>query len=110
MPKAHVHVDAGICGFHTQIKASSEDDQHVAFAVTSTCPHIEAAARELGEVDAFSEIFCKPHETQTYEVLSRHIPHVACPVHSGVLKAIEAAAHLALPKEAVIRFVEDAGA
>jgi hypothetical protein len=98
-------VDAGVCGFHSQIAAESEDEQHVDFEISSTCPHIEEAAKELGRVDAFVEVFCKPHETETYTIMSKHIPHVACPVHAGVLKAIEAAAHLALPRDASITFV-----
>ncbi len=35
------------------------------------------------------------------------IPHVSCPVISGVLKALEVSVGLALPKDATITFVED---
>ena len=34
------------------------------------------------------------------------IPHVSCPVISGVLKALEVGVGLALPKDAFIKFIE----
>jgi len=60
------------------------------------------AKPELVSVDAFQELFKKPHETNVYQVLSRHLPHVTCPLYSGFRKAIEVTAGLALPKNAAI--------
>ena len=95
---AKVKVDAGICGFSTEITA--EQSEGVAIHFQSTCPHVVKARDELANVDAYSEIFRKPHETRVYQVLSAHLPHVACPLYSGFLNAIEAAAGLALPRDA----------
>ena len=39
-----------------------------------------------------------------YAALSPHLPHVTCPVYAGFLKAVEAAAGLALPKDVSMRF------
>jgi hypothetical protein len=103
----NVRIDAGVCGFITQIAAHSEDNQNVTLEITSTCPHVTNAAPGLTSVDAYTEIFTKPAATRTYEALSPHLPHVACPVYAGVLKAIEAAAGLALPRDSSIVFVED---
>jgi hypothetical protein len=102
-----VQIDAGICGFSTSVSADSPDGQMVNVAITSECPHVTAGAADLGEVDAYKEIFSKPHETATYAALSPHLPHVACPVYAGVLKCIEASASLALPKDSTITFVEE---
>lgn len=104
---AKARIDAGVCGFFTEVRAVSEDAQNVQIDISSTCPHVTAAAGELTNVDAYVEIFTKPAGTRTYEVLSQHIPHVACPVYTGVLKTIEAAANLALPRTSSITFLED---
>lgn len=100
---AKVTVDSGICGFRTVIQAASEDMQHVELEFECTCPHVNEAKGELKRVDAYSEIFKSPHETEVYRILSKYLPHVACPVYCGFYKAIEVAAGLALPKDAVIK-------
>jgi len=104
---ARVRIDAGVCGFVTDVKATSDDSQNVALEITSTCPHVTKGAADLTSVDAYAEIFAKPAETRTYAALAEHLPHVACPVYAGVLKAVEAAAGLALPRTASVTFVEE---
>jgi hypothetical protein len=104
---AKARIDAGVCGFVADVRAVSSDGQNVEIAISSTCPHVNAAAPALTHVDAYTEIFTKPAQTRTYEVLSEHIPHVACPVYTGVLKTIEAAANLALPRTSSITFLEE---
>ena len=104
---ARTEIDAGVCGFFTRVRAVSDDGQNVEIDISSTCPHISAAAPALKSVDAYAEIFTKPHQTRTYEVLSEHVPHVACPVFTGVLKTIEAAANLALPRPSSITFLDE---
>lgn len=99
---AQVTVDAGICGFTTRIKTASADMQTVHIAFESECPHVSKAKDELGSADAYQELFKKPHETTVYQVLSKHLPHVTCPLYSGFLKAIEVAAGMALPKDVAI--------
>lgn len=41
---AVVEIDAGVCGFKTSAKASSEDNQHVVFEVASDCENIRRLA------------------------------------------------------------------
>jgi hypothetical protein len=99
-------VDAGICGFTTTIRTSSADQQNVAIEFETECPHAAKAREELKSVDAYVEIFRKLHETSVYAALSKHLPHVTCPLYSGFLKAIEAAAGLALRKDVSMKFEE----
>jgi hypothetical protein len=99
-------IHAGICGFTTVIRTSSDDMQTVSIEFETTCPHAAKAREELTRVDAYGEIFKKPHETAVYAALSKHLPHVACPLYSGFLKAIEAAAGLALKKDVSMAFTE----
>jgi hypothetical protein len=105
MPELTVH--AGICGFVTKIRTTSADGQTVAIDYESTCPHAVKARDQLKTVDAYVEIFRKPHETTVYAALSQHLPHVACPLYSGFFKAIEAAAGLALKKDVTMTFTEE---
>lgn len=100
---AKVTVDAGICGFTTEIHTESEDGQNVSIEFESQCPHVIKARDELTSVDAYAELFQKPDKTTVYAALSKHLPHVTCPLYSGFLKAIEVAGGLALPKDATIK-------
>jgi hypothetical protein len=97
-------VHAGVCGFVTTIRTSSDDQQTVRIEYETTCPHAAKAREELMGVDAYTELFRKPHETAVYAALSKHLPHVTCPLYSGFLKAIEAAAGLALPRDVTMTF------
>jgi hypothetical protein len=97
-------VEAGVCGFTTAIRASCEDMQNVAIEYDTTCPHVAKAREEMAKVDALAEIFAKPHQTAVYAALSKHLPHTACPTYSAFLKAIEAAAGLALPRDVSMKF------
>jgi hypothetical protein len=97
-------IEAGVCGFTTVVRTSTEDSQTVTITYETTCPHAAKAKGELTNVDAYTELFRKPHATTVYAVLSRYLPHATCPLYSGFLKAIEAGAGLALPKDVSMRF------
>lgn len=97
-------IDAGVCGFVTRIRTASEDQQTVTIEFETTCPNLARARGEFTSVDAYVELFRKPHETTVYSVLSKHLPHVTCPLYSGFLKAIEAAAGLALQRDVSMKF------
>ena len=101
---AELTVEAGVCGFVTTIRAASEDGQNVSLSWETTCPSLQKARSELTSVDAYVELFRKPHETAVYAALAKHLPHVACPLYAGFFKAIEAAAGLALPRDVTMRF------
>ena len=94
-----VTLEAGICGFASRISAKRDGDEMVKVSIETDCPHIAKASQELGAVDPMTEIFVKPHETIVYQVFSKHLPHVTCPVYSAILKAVEVEAMLALPKD-----------
>ena len=95
-----VRVEAGICGFVTTINTSLEDGQQVRIAYDSDCPNVLKAKEELQTtVDAYQELFKKPHEARIYQILSHHLPHGTCPLYSAFMKAIELEAGLALPRD-----------
>ena len=56
---AKVKIDPGICGFHTEVAATSEDSQFVRFDVKTDCQKVRdlaGALQENGDIDAFREI------------------------------------------------------
>ncbi|MCG8689303.1 MAG: hypothetical protein MI892_30805, partial [Desulfobacterales bacterium] len=46
--------------------------------------------------------------SRVLDVSFKTIPHVSCPVISGVLKSLEVCTGLALPKDATITFKDEA--
>ncbi len=92
-------INAGACGFKTTVKAESRDGQNVSLQIRSDCPDIQKIAESLQEVDAFSAVFGKMTDSPVYKLAVEHCSHAACPVPMGILKTIEAAASLALPKD-----------
>ncbi len=103
---ATAHIQSGICGFHTTVRARMEGGQ-VALDIHSDCKAIQKLAAELVRVEPFQEISFRGAGPQTLNLARRYCNHPACPVPSGILKAIEVAAGLALPADVVIRVSKD---
>jgi hypothetical protein len=59
-------------------------------------------SQELKEVDAFEEYFSKFGNSKVYELAKKFCKHPACPVPSAIIKGIEVACGLALPKDVEI--------
>ncbi len=100
MAVAEIH--SGICGYVTRVETTLADDgQTVNVTITSTCPAVNKIAGDLAQVNAFREISYRGQGPQVLEA-ARRLSHPACPVPSGIIKAIEVAAGLALPAPASI--------
>jgi len=96
---ATVRVDPGICGLPALIRAESADGQTCAVRVESECPAIRAMAAELGEVDGYAVCFTPFADNPVYAAAGRHYRHAACPVPSALIRAVEVACSLALPRD-----------
>lgn len=101
--KTKVNIEAGICGFETTVFASCDDGQNTEIRIKTQCPNIKKASEKIKRVDALKEILSKPAETTIYKILSEYLPHVSCPVYSGIFKAIEVSSGLALAKDCSIK-------
>ena len=107
--EAKVKVDAGICGFKTVIKASTEDSMNVELKVVSSCDTIKELASRFEEktpIDAYQEL--SPQKESiileiTRSVLVEKGCCEACGVPAGVCKAIQVGAGLALPRDATLQ-------
>lgn len=84
------------------VETTANPDYKVSIGMESDCPAIRKLAENLTEVDALGEISFKRAMPETIQKGIEYCTHAACPVPVGIVKAIEVAAGLALPKDASI--------
>jgi hypothetical protein len=106
---ARAEIRSGVCGFVTAVeaKADAEDRYKVHLKISSDCKACQRLCLELTEVDAMREFTFRGEEPLTHELAARYLSHSGCPVPSGIIKAVEVAAGLALPKDATISISQD---
>ncbi len=102
---AKAEIMSGVCGFNTVVEAHMDGDECVV-SIQSECESIQKMAQELNRVDPFREISFRGGGPEILKVASRCCKHTACPVPAGIVKAVEVAAGLALPKDASIKVSE----
>lgn len=95
---AKAHIEAGACGFHTDVEAQVEGKYQVALKIESGCKHIQKLAEDLKQVNALEEISYKRGSREILSKAAEYCTHAACPVPVGIIKTVEVAAGLALPK------------
>jgi hypothetical protein len=61
----------------------------------------------LIEVDPYREFTFREAGPLTLQMAAKYCSHAACPVASGIIKAIEVEAGLALPADVTIRISRD---
>lgn len=108
MSKAEI--DAGICGFKTIVVAQENGDGTIHLQVESDCKAVGKLADQIQNVDPYREAFWRRKTpTGIYELAPQCLSHPACPVPSGIIKAIEVEAGLALPADVSITVSKDNG-
>ncbi|OQB43184.1 MAG: hypothetical protein BWY09_00256 [Candidatus Hydrogenedentes bacterium ADurb.Bin179] len=101
-------IDAGVCGFQTEVNASSEDGMFVNLEVTSECEKIRGLGEALAArcpINAYEEISPVGESvilSAVRECLTGCCAGCAVPV--GIFKSLQVAAGLALPKDIIITF------
>lgn len=105
MSTATATVQAGICGFTTEVTATSEDTQHVGFAVQSTCDRISSLAANLPMVDAYAELGAG-FEGELWQAIRSSLRGCCsgCAVSVALFKAMQVAAEVALPQSVSMEF------
>lgn len=100
---ATVQVTPGICGLQTRMIITADEDQAVTILIESDCPHIRAMQAELNDLDGYEACFARFSSSAVYAAADKHCQHLACPVPAAIIKGIEVACGLALPKDVVIQ-------
>jgi hypothetical protein len=87
----------------TVITATANDETGmVDIDIQSDCANLLKLSWSLTSVCPYSEVEGAMNETETYKLASEHIPHTACPVPCGIIKAIEVAGGLGLKRNVTI--------
>lgn len=105
---AKADIFSGICGFTTVVEARKTGEGHVALSIESDCKAIQRLGAALTEVDPFREFTFRGEGPLTLQLASKYCSHAACPVASGIIKAVEVEAGLALPADVTIKISKDA--
>lgn len=95
-------VNAGVCGFKTTVTATVREGKKAAVIMETECPSLKPMADELKEVDVFKECFARIGESPIFKLAQKYCKHASCPVPTAILKEIEVAARLALPRDVLI--------
>ncbi len=103
---AKAEIFSGICGHTTTVEAKMEG-KICRLTITSSCKAIQQLAQELPEVNPLQEISARRATPQTLQMGLKHCYHAACPVPVGIIKAIEVAGGLALPKDVIIKISKE---
>ncbi len=101
-----VIVDSGICGFSVTITAEKEKDKKIRISLYTECEMVKKMLEEISLVDV-KAVFERYQNNPVYKSAAMHLKHVACPVPSGILKAIEVEAGLCIPQNASIVFLKE---
>ncbi|MGD8343480.1 MAG: hypothetical protein PVI38_07650 [Desulfobacterales bacterium] len=92
----------------TEIRATSQEPSGpVTLDISTRCESIQRLADGLKVVHPEEEISFREDGPKTLRMAAKHCKHAACPVPSGIIKAIEVAAGLALPKDAHIEVAQE---
>ena len=78
----------------------------VHLTIESECEAVQRLATELTQADPLPEVTFNARPL-TLQLAAKYLLHAACPVLSGIIKAVEVAAGLALPADAVIKISGD---
>ncbi|MCL4474679.1 MAG: hypothetical protein M1508_00430 [Nitrospirae bacterium] len=104
MTKVVVH--SGVCGFSVTVTAEKGKDKKILISLETECEMVEKMAEEISVMDMMA-VFTRFLDNPVYRSASKHLKHVTCPVPGGILKAMEAEAGFALPKDVSIIFLKD---
>lgn len=95
-------VQPGVCGLKSKIvvtKKPDGGDYDVDIKIESESDNIKRLAKELTEANGMEEVFTNFTKSNIYQLSAKCGLHVACPVPSAIIKAIEVECGLALPKD-----------
>ncbi|MBI5073894.1 MAG: hypothetical protein HZB62_01800 [Nitrospirae bacterium] len=101
-----VQVNPGVCGFTVGITVERDKDRNFHISLDTECEMVKKMAEEISFLEfraPFSTILHNP----VYRSASKNLKHAACPVPSGILKAIEVEAGACLPRPVSITFIEE---
>ena len=101
-----VIVNSGACGFTVTVRAEKGKDKKVQISLDTACEMVQKMLADIATVDQRVTLVGF-RDNPIYLSAAKHLKHVACPVPSAILKAIETEAGLNVPKDARIEFIKE---
>jgi hypothetical protein len=99
-----VAVTPGICGFTCRVEARMREGKSVSILITqSECKQIQRLANSLTEM-GLRELFTPITRNPVFVLAQQSGCHASCPVPVAILKAVEVAMEMALPRDVEIKF------
>ncbi len=100
-----VVVNSGACGYTVTISAEKNADGKISISLDTDCEMVNKMLDDIAQLDK-TAAFVRIEDNPVYRSASKHLKHAACSVPSGILKALEVAAGLNVPKDVTIAFVK----
>jgi len=101
-----VVVNSGACGFTVTIRAEQGKEKKIAVSLDTACEMVQKMLADIAVVDRRVSLVGF-RDNPVYQSAAKHLKHVACPVPSAILKAVETEAGMNVPKDARIEFVRE---
>jgi len=101
-----VIVNSGACGFTVTITAEKGKDKKVLIALDTACEMVQKMLADIATVDHRAAL-TGFRDNPVYQSAAKHLKHVACPVPSAILKAIEKEIGMNVSKDVRIEFVRE---
>jgi len=99
-----VTVDPGICGFPCVIEVRKETPRAVSIKISgSDCNQIKLLAEQLDRM-TLQELFMPMNRNPAFALAQKSGCHLPCVVPVAVLKAVEVAMEMAIPRNVTISF------
>ena len=90
----------------TMVEVRKKEGKVFEVRMTSPCEMIERLGKEIPELTVM-DLFKRFLDNPVYRTGAICLKHIACPVPSGILKALEVEAGLNLPKNVSITFLKN---
>lgn len=105
--ECRVCVDAGVCKMKTLITARDNGMGLIEIDIKSDCPNVLRMSWKLEPMSPYAEVEAEFHKSTVYKLANEALPHTACPVPAGIVKAMEVAGDLGLKRDCSIHFLAE---
>ena len=104
IPPVCVALDPGICGFPCIVEATKVKNRRVLVAIRdSECEHVQRLSESLNEI-GLRDLFAPISRNPVFISAERAGCHPSCPIPIAIMKAVEVAMDMALPRDVGITF------
>lgn len=101
-----IRINPGACGMEVFVEVRPKDKKTFMVSIVSECKMVEKLGQELNELTMMDALRHLPGNP-VYVKGAACLKHAACPVPSGILKALEVAAGLNVPRDVTMIFVKE---